>query len=737
MKTKLLLIAIAAATVGGCGGGDGGTGYTASSTSKAAEAEAEVFQEFSRAQSALEKSASALPVFRFYNSKTNSHFYTASSAERNRVQSDLPSYGYEGQAFFVAGALEPSTSAVYRFYNKKTGTHFYTISAEERDNVVANLSGTYAFDGPAWYASLTPMQSSIPIFRFFNTKTGTHFYTTSTAERARVIATLPEYSNEGIAYYVWQAAGDTPGRPVPTAITNVLLAQSLVFPSGDPELVLVENKDVLVLVNVIGSVAPPAAVLSVFNAAGTEIQRSSIRAPVSGQLPFAATDIPSFLNHYSVQVVASNVRPGMRIQIQLEDGFVKDVTPRVSTQNTALFVAIPVQIAGVVGQLSNQSPEAIRQRGPVNHVDYFAHATFTSSIASFPASETEWINAFVSVIQEIANVRVMEGVPATSRVYYSGFMPKTTFGLTGLGYTPGSSIVVAQMTPNGTAVLKAVAHEIGHNWGLPHAPCGYPANPDNAYPYPDARLGAPWRYTWGYRPNLGPVYVLDGSFVDPRNPALHDIMSYCDGDTFSDYNYRKIQKYLDPASAYQDEVAKAITAESQQLLLISGEIAQGKLSLSPLKRFVGSPVSDLGPYLARITTATGVREVAFDVRAIDHIDGVFHFAFSISDPGTITRIEILEAGKVLLDQGAATAKTTAALGTNSSVSSAEVGGNLELTWDATTYLSVIHVGEKRTTLALDLRGGKGSVSLMGLPTGGSFEFILSDGMNSTRIQKVR
>ena len=38
--------------------------------------------------------------------------------------------------------------------------------------------------------------------RFYNTETGTHFYTTSEEERLRVIGSIPFMEYEGIGYYV-------------------------------------------------------------------------------------------------------------------------------------------------------------------------------------------------------------------------------------------------------------------------------------------------------------------------------------------------------------------------------------------------------------------------------------------------------------------------------------------------------------------------------------------------------
>ena len=49
-------------------------------------------------------------------------------------------------AFASTGADMP----VYRFFNMKNGSHFYTADEAERANVAANLSKTYSYDGVAY-----------------------------------------------------------------------------------------------------------------------------------------------------------------------------------------------------------------------------------------------------------------------------------------------------------------------------------------------------------------------------------------------------------------------------------------------------------------------------------------------------------------------------------------------------------------------------------------------------------
>lgn len=141
-------------------------------------------------------------VFRFYNTKLGSHFYTMSAAEANNVQARLYSaYRYEGIAYVASPSK--NVTPLHRFYNKRKGSHFYTASEAEMKNVRAKLTSTYAYEGPAYGVSLAPAGGSATVYRFFHKKKGTHFYTASAAERDAVRANLGAiYSYEGPNFYV-------------------------------------------------------------------------------------------------------------------------------------------------------------------------------------------------------------------------------------------------------------------------------------------------------------------------------------------------------------------------------------------------------------------------------------------------------------------------------------------------------------------------------------------------------
>ena len=68
-----------------------------------------------------------------------------------------------------------------------------------------------------------------------------------------------------------------------------------------------------------------------------------------------------------------------------------------------------------------------------------------------------------------------------------------------------------------------IAHELGHNMSLWHAPCGGPQRVDPAYPYPDGTIGM-----WGYSTRRERLV----------SPDTRDLMGYCWNRWISGYHFR-------------------------------------------------------------------------------------------------------------------------------------------------------------------------------------------------------
>lgn len=145
--------------------------------------------------------------------------------------------------------------------------------------------------------------------------------------------------------------------------------------------------------------------------------------------------------------------------------------------------------------------------------------------------------------------------------YYYGLVRVTyQSGVVGLagGIPALSSVGVDEGSSFGAAEAKlTLAHEIGHTLGLRHAPCGGAAGPDPAFPFTDGRSGA-----------FG-MDIASGNVV--KIPSGHDIMSYCDNQWVSVYNYRNV---FDLRARNPNGVPAGLAADGAptSVLMVSGAV---------------------------------------------------------------------------------------------------------------------------------------------------------------------
>ncbi len=116
-------------------------------------------------------------------------------------------------AYYILVEYQHSTPSageipLYRFYKPDAGTHFYSTSAAERNNVIGipqyRYEGLVAYiKNPSATSTTTPLRD---LNRFYLPSAGTHFYTASPAEY-EAVRTYPQYSLDGVAGRVFAATG--------------------------------------------------------------------------------------------------------------------------------------------------------------------------------------------------------------------------------------------------------------------------------------------------------------------------------------------------------------------------------------------------------------------------------------------------------------------------------------------------------------------------------------------------
>lgn len=507
----------------------------------------------------------------------------------------------------------------------------------------------------------------------------------------------------------------------------------MVYPVTDSELVLVKNKNVLLLAKVTTTntaEAKPSGSVRVESSSGQLLQTIALTPP-TGAIPTSAPTSPSFATAYSATIPASLINSGVVFKVSLANGQTPTtVTPRVGAENAITLVAVPVKIQSTTVSMPSGMGDYFQPKVPVAKVTEQIHATFTSTaVPTFPADESEWSTAMSKILGEMAALRTSES--GGSRTYYYGFLPKTTYGQVGLGYVSGNAAVgVGKFGSNSGVALDTMVHELGHNLSLSHAPCGVTGG-DPQYPYAGGTLGGSGRYIWGYN-------LSTGAFIDATDPKKYDAMSYCSGNSFSDYNYRKMQKYLTPADALYVGESKAAEAP-QELLLVSGQLDANGVQVNPLKAFQGIVQRPApGPYTLRIVTTGGTVQYPFATETLDHRTDVSMFSFSVPNPGQVLSVAVLRGEQVLYSTQA-TAKSGIYTKSAVQMTAVEQGGTLTVQWDAQTYpyLMVTHVGDKRSTLIVDAKGGRLQLPIQGVPAGGRYELSFSDGLNTVRVEQKR
>lgn len=149
----------------------------------------------------LTPTTTGVQIFRFFDTSNGTHFFTASAAERDRTISTRTDLTYEGPGLNAdTPQTDPNAAPVFRFFDTRSGSHFYTTSTVERDGLVNGQPG-FSYEGVAFYENIAAQANDTAVYRFFDRVDGTHFYTANQNEFASVLATRGDLVDEGIAFY--------------------------------------------------------------------------------------------------------------------------------------------------------------------------------------------------------------------------------------------------------------------------------------------------------------------------------------------------------------------------------------------------------------------------------------------------------------------------------------------------------------------------------------------------------
>ena len=534
-------------------------------------------------------------------------------------------------------------------------------------------------------------------------------------------------------------------------IESLEFAQVLSQPVSDARQRLVPRRETWVRAYVVSAssgVAAPSVTLTAFD--GTSSLGSlTMTGPATVPVLAPGSALPDSMRNsgaqsYNVRIDDAWVRAGLRVQVtvdaeqRLGPPVVSSSTPVVGTGTRIDLVLVPLVSGSNAPTISSsaltQALDELTRRMPVprESITVSLRAPYTlTSVTDGVDTSAEWSSA----LSELERLRDQE---APNRHYYGLVRPMVSAGTAGIGYVNrvgSSSPALSSMgwDTSRSSWLRTLIHELGHNYSRSHAPCGGVANADANYPYANGALGPT------------PLFdVLGDAVVSPV--GLSDVMGYCGGVWFSDYNLSEVQRFLEarPQTAPSVEALAATAVAGKaadEVLVVSGVIGLDGLRIAPVQAMRGAAVAAAqGEYLLRLRTVDGgVFEVPFDAVGVDHaMPPERHFLVRVPSPGPLQAIEVVRGGAVIAQRDAPVLAPVRAAGAGLQVDAVERGGELVLSWDAQRYpfASVAHVGtEGRLVQAIDARGGRLQLSTVDLPPGGLFEVSLSDGVNA-RVQRI-
>jgi hypothetical protein len=580
-----------------------------------------------------------------------------------------------------------------------------------------------------------------------------------------VVLSAPGNQSVTAGSFAYQPAVSVPpitgtAPTITVSIPRVELAQTYSQPiSSNSSVALVAGKAALLRAFVVASASTSAPVVTATLAGCAASPSLTLKGPST--LPISQPASTDLNTTFVATVPSSCVTASLAVTVNVAAGSASAAVssasqvPRVARANTPLdIVLIPLTTNGATAKIPTASDVAALKQ--MFDTTYPLAAPFTITVRAPFALATNPVTSssqFSRALDEVKKLWDTE-VPNGGKVYY-GFVadPKGTGADLGKGYensvgdkaSSAWMVAIGEEIPKDSAWINTLAHEVGHNHSLKHAPCGGPGSSDPNWPtaaqYVNAGLGA------------SPIYDRNASpavMTQPNAPSAststygHDIMSYCNSQWFSDYNYANIQSFINTFNYARQATFPAAV----EMLDFSGEITPRGVTFFPtIARMSLHPYQGAGEWTLRLGLANGTEVVQTfqPVMVADGEPGLAHFSVSVAKTAEVVTAQVEYFGTVypqVLHQAHRAAATSApvdvralelpAPSVDQPVHTLERNGQLKVRWDAARhpFLDARHVGTGVTLLGLRATGGYAEFDLTAVPAGGSWEFGLSNGLSA-------
>lgn len=380
---------------------------------------------------------------------------------------------------------------------------------------------------------------------------------------------------------------------------------------------------------------------------------------------------------------------------------------------------VPIQYHNTKNGLTYPAPtqdtvsDWIMRTYPVHQVQISWHAPFSFS------GDLTTSTDFSRLLNEVTSLKTTENAPS-AQVYY-GLIPtrnssSTWFssGYAGMGWI-GSRVAIGLDLSGKTSQIAA--HEVGHNLGMQHTPCGV-SSYDPSYPYANASIGQ-----YGLDVAAGKLYL----------PTTNrDFMSYCDPKWVSDYTYKYLynrQNLTGGAAAAMVVGPSAVSSQSG--LVVRAQISAGGAQLLPTYTLSGmvNELPEAGDYVVQMLGSQDEWLAEYPVQAYAASEQEDAQARSLQVllplPGqNVARIRLLKDGELLAERVLNTMRLSKTAPEFSTERTAET---VELHWSSSQQPALVRYstdgGQTWVTLAVDQAGGAMNIDASILPEDAIIEVV--------------
>ena len=417
---------------------------------------------------------------------------------------------------------------------------------------------------------------------------------------------------------------DNPDQ-VTVSLPMVYLTQAVQTPSRRVQ--LVANRHALLRVFVTaeeprGLFEPE--VVAVFTGAGGEEVHRVVLTRDDNQIPVEAyeSDLDA---SYNAVIPAEVIVPGVEMVVEVDPESKVPLTAESQTRfpdegSDSLHVVnvaamkltlVPVMelaepdtsVLAWVRGISADSPQLalLRHAFPFEEFNASAHEAYYTSL------DLTTEDGQHGLLNELEALRTSENGTG----YFYGVAASVNGSVRGWGRLPGW-VGMGQTSP------VTLAHEVGHNLSLRHAPCGGPEGVDPAFPYPDGSIGV-----WGYD-------FHDGSPVSPKRSK--DLMTYCRSSVWlSDFHFEKVIDHRAEMASNVESARVAAAGPPSDMLVLWGGMVGDELRIEPVfpMRTTARLPEESGPYRIRGSGSDGRALFALDFTPGEDGNGGRHFFFAV------------------------------------------------------------------------------------------------------------